>query len=195
MLKTIAKNIKKQFAIKKSKFLVFAYYVTNKEEIKSFINDLWKEYPDASHICYGYILDDNTYYFSDDGEPSGCAGQPIYNAIKNSGLNYCLVCVVRYFGGIKFGPGPLRQTFRDVSLDTLKEANLIDISIKDIIEVEIPLSESKKWINSLSILIIDKRFDSESVVLTLAGSKEELVSRLYNSGLKILSIKEKQIIK
>lgn len=195
MAKVISKNVEKSFNIKKSKFLVFAYYVTNKDEIKLLINSLWKQYPDASHICYGYILDDNTYYFSDDGEPSGCAGQPIYNAIKTSGINYCLVCAVRYFGGIKFGPGPLRQTFRDITIDTLKEAKLIDISIKDIIEVEIPLSESKKWINTLSILIIDKRYDSNNVVLTLAGSKEELVYRLYNSGLKVLSIKEKQIVK
>jgi len=189
------KNLESSFTIKKSKFFVFAYYVTNKEEIKSLIDDLWKKYPDASHICYGYILDDKTYYYSDDGEPNGCAGQPIYNAIKTSGINYCLVCVVRYFGGIKFGPGPLRQTFRDVTLDTLKLAQLTNIAIKDIIEVEIPLSLSKKYINSFSILIIDKKYNQDNVILTLAGSKEELVSRLYNSGLKILSIKEKQIVK
>lgn len=195
MYQILSKNISNKFTIKKSKFFSFGYYVTSKEQVKQLIDNTWNEYPDASHVCYGYILDDNTFYYSDDGEPSGCAGLPIYNAIKSSNLNYCLVIVVRYFGGIKFGPGPLRQTFRDITLDTLKQAEIDYAARKNIIEVEVSLSESKKYINSFSTLIIDKKFTPENVILTLAGSKEELVSRLLPSKLKVLSIKENQIVR
>jgi len=195
MFKVLDKNITNSFTIKKSKFLTFGYYVTNKEEIKDIIDGLKKQYPDASHICYGYILDNNTYYFTDGGEPSGTAGQPIYNAIKNSDINYCLFVVIRYFGGIKFGPGPLKKTFRDVTLDTLNKAKLVEASLKDVIEVEASLSNSKQTIKNLSIYIIHKKYTSENVKLTLAGSKEELVELIMNLKLTVKSIKEKQIVK
>ena len=53
-------------------------------EAKEILKQMHNEYPDASHICYAYILDDsaNNYYYSDDGEPNKTAGFPIYNAVE-----------------------------------------------------------------------------------------------------------------
>lgn len=194
MFKILKNNTSSSFTIKKSKFLTFGFFIKDKDEVKNILNDMKKQYPDASHICYAYVLDDNTYYYTDNGEPSGTAGISIYNAIKSFNLNYCLFIVVRYFGGIKFGPGPLKKTFKEVTIDTLNVANMKDAHLGDIIEIEVPLSISKKIISNLMINIVDKRYTSESVVLTLAGSKEELVYKLEKLDVKILNIKEKQVI-
>lgn len=79
------------------------------------VEHLTKTYPDARHICYGYILGDpkNTTHagFDDDGEPNGTAGRPILNVLQHKGIGNVLVAVVRYFGGIKLGAGGLTRAY------------------------------------------------------------------------------------
>jgi len=91
-----------------SKFWGYAFEVNSKAEAKAQIDSLWERYPDATHVCYAYIigLKSDAYRANDDGEPSNSAGQPILREIKSAGLTNTLVAVVRYFGGKKLGvPG------------------------------------------------------------------------------------------
>ena len=83
-MNTIAKEICYQEVIKKSKFITFLHPVNNQEQIKDILNKYKKEYSDATHICYAYILDENTFKYYDDGEPSNSAGMPIYQVLKNN---------------------------------------------------------------------------------------------------------------
>lgn len=193
-MKILTRNIKSSFLIKKSKFLTFGFLVNTKEEVKTIINNLKKDYPDASHICYAYILDDKSFYFTDGGEPSGTAGKPIYNVLKNAGINYCLFVVIRYFGGIKFGPGPLKTTFRDVTASTLKNVPLKDCIVADIVKIEVPYSKIKSITRTLNRSIINKTFNKEFVTLTLAGNKDTIIHALNILGIEPKSIKENQVI-
>ena len=95
--------------IKKSEFLAFAYPIDSREQIMFHVEQLRQKYPDARHVCYGYIIGNpsNTTSagFDDDGEPNGTAGRPILNVLQHKAIGNCLVAVVRYFGGIKLGGG------------------------------------------------------------------------------------------
>jgi len=195
MFKILSNKVTNQFTIKKSRFLTFGFFVDNKDSIKDILDKLRKECPDASHICYGYILDDNTYYYLDNGEPSGTAGLPIYSAIKSLHINYCLFVVIRYFGGIKFGPVPLRQTFKDVTLQTLKAAKLIDAYSADIVKIDVGYDILGKVKQTLSKLIVSIDYGKEVATISLGGSKDNLLKTIDRLDLKPTSIELNKIIK
>lgn len=193
-MKILSTSINNSFTIKKSKFICFGYFVKSKDEARDIINAIKKQYPDASHICYAYILDDKIYYYTDGGEPSGTAGKPIYGALLSLKLNYTLCVVVRYFGGIKFGPGPLRSTFKDVALQTLSKAKTKISEIKDVVRIKVPYSQIKFITNTFKTYIISKQYDKEFVVIDLAGKKESLTKQLQSLKIKPIKIKENQVV-
>lgn len=193
-MKVLSKQITYSTTIKKSKFLCFGYFVQTKDDVKNIINGLKKEYPDASHICYAYILDDKTFYFTDGGEPSGTAGKPIYGALQSFNLNYTLLVVVRYFGGIKFGPGPLRSTFKNVAVQTLELSKFKDCIVADVIKINVPYDLVKKVTTIFNSSIINKQFKKEFVEIELAGDKKIILNKLKTLNLKPQRIKENQVV-
>ena len=62
---------------------------------------------------------------SDDGEPSGTAGSPMLEILKNHNLCNIVVIVTRYFGGILLGTGGLVRAYSDATIKALKNAELI----------------------------------------------------------------------
>ena len=100
---TIAKPSQSVFRDRNSRFLAFAFPVENEEDIKDCIDKLKKQFHDARHFCYAYILgyDKSIWRANDDGEPSGSAGLPIYNQCLSFNLTNILIVVVRYFGDRK----------------------------------------------------------------------------------------------
>ena len=97
--------------IEKSRFITYSFSVTTPEQAKEYLDKIRKKHSDATHNCYGYKLKDGTSKFSDDGEPSGTAGAPIYEAINTSNLVDLIVVVTRYFGGVKLGAGGLVRAY------------------------------------------------------------------------------------
>lgn len=90
---------------------------------------LRKKYFDATHNCYAYRIGleaAEEFRYSDDGEPSGTAGRPIYDAILSRELTDVLVVVTRYFGGIKLGTGGLGRAYREAAIGVLANASVIE---------------------------------------------------------------------
>lgn len=105
---TIANPGESLFRDRGSKFFGYAFPVTGEDDIRKKLDELKSTYPDATHICYAWILgkDRDQYRANDDGEPSNSAGQPILREIQSAGLTYVLIAIVRYYGGKKLGvPG------------------------------------------------------------------------------------------
>lgn len=94
----------------KSKFISLLYPLKDKDEYKIILDEVKKEYKDATHHCYGMIFDGYAKC-DDDGEPKGTAGHPILKIMQTKDLNHCLLVVVRYFGGTKLGAGKLLRTY------------------------------------------------------------------------------------
>ena len=121
----IDENITSELIINKSRFITYLYKVKSKEEIENYLTNLKKEYKDATHYCYAYVIG-NKEKANDDGEPSGTAGIPILNVLKRNSLNNILCVVIRYFGGIKLGAGGLLRAYSNSVSEALKVSNIIE---------------------------------------------------------------------
>lgn len=111
--KSVHKYGRDEIIINKSKFIGTAAPVENEEEAVSFIESIRKEFKDATHNCYAYVIGENKNIqrYSDDGEPSGTAGMPILNVINQENLVNVAVVVTRYFGGVLLGAGGLVRAY------------------------------------------------------------------------------------
>lgn len=111
---------------KGSKFYAFAYPVQTVEQIKEILAEKRKEYYDARHVCYAYMLgyERNVFRANDDGEPSGTAGRPILGQINSSNLTDILIIVVRYFGGTLLGTSGLIQAYKTSAAEAIVAATI-----------------------------------------------------------------------
>ena len=116
---------------KGSKFLAFAFPVESEAEIKSKIEALKREYFDARHHCYAWMLgpEKKNFRANDDGEPNHSAGDPILGQIRSRNLTNVLIVVVRYFGGVKLGVGGLITAYKAAAEDALNNAVIIELEV------------------------------------------------------------------
>lgn len=110
--------------VNKSRFVAVAFPVTSVEQVKDYMSSLKKSNKTAAHIPYAYVLgqDKSAGKNSDDGEPAGSAGNPIYQAIKDRNLTNVLVAVVRFFGGVELGKARLTRVFYSAANNALLNA-------------------------------------------------------------------------
>ena len=123
---TIANNVKYELIIKNSKFITCLIKINNELEVKEILTNIKKEYPDATHYCYGYILE-NIKKADDDNEPSSTAGIPILKVLEANNLTNTLAIVIRYFGGIKLGANGLIRAYTKSVANAVKETTLKEL--------------------------------------------------------------------
>jgi uncharacterized YigZ family protein len=126
--KTIEGEAHGLFRDRGSRFIAIAIPVSSQEEIKNRLAGLRKEYHDARHHCFAWMLapDRQTWRTGDDGEPSGTAGRPILGQINSRELTNVLVVVIRYFGGTLLGVSGLINAYRSAAADALDNARVIE---------------------------------------------------------------------
>jgi uncharacterized YigZ family protein len=126
-----------------SKFIAKAFPVYSEQEIKDIQASLRKEYYDARHHCYSYILkpDKSIFRINDDGEPSGSAGKPIHGQLLSHDLTNILVVVIRYFGGTKLGIPGLINAYKTATKEAIANTRIIKKTVNDVysLEFEYPL--------------------------------------------------------
>ena len=124
---TVKGEAQSQFVEQRSRFISFLWHVTTADEVKERIASLQKEYYDARHICYAYMLgaERTDWRANDNGEPSGTAGKPILGQINSAGLTDVLIAVVRYFGGVKLGTSGLTEAYRLGAAQVIEKAEII----------------------------------------------------------------------
>ncbi len=105
--------------IKKSKFIGLLYEVSSTSEVESILSDLSKEHKKARHIVYAYKIGGQEKNYSDK-EPSGTT-RGLLDIIHMKNLDNTLIVVIRYFGGILLGSGPLTRTYTKVSADLVRK--------------------------------------------------------------------------
>lgn len=176
MVKTITKTVTFTEIIKKSKFITFLHPIASIDMAKELVNKYKEEYKDATHVCYSYILDENTYKYYDDGEPNNSAGMPIYQVLKNNKLIYIFCVVIRYFGGVKLGVGGLNHAYSSGAINTLKLADIIEYreTHEYIIETNYSMFDSLlHYLDKKGIVINDKQF-LDNIFISLILDNESL---------------------
>ncbi len=170
-MKTIDKHTINEIIINKSRFICLLYRINNETDVDEILSKVKKEYKDATHYCYAYIIS-TIKRFNDDGEPSGTAGMPILNVLENNDLDYTLCIVVRYFGGIKLGAGGLVRSYTKAVTTTLNNTNIVTLHKGHKIIIEFNYDKTKLIDNLLKdIKIVDKEF-LETIFYTILISDE-----------------------
>ena len=125
--KTVAKEAEITLIEKKSKFIARIKPVETQEEAEAFIDEVRKEHWNATHNVPAYILGMNQEIqkYSDDNEPSGTAGLPILEVLKNHEIVNCVVVVTRYFGGTLLGRGGLIRAYGGAAREALQSAGIV----------------------------------------------------------------------
>lgn len=156
-MKTITEIKTNEIIIHKSKFITIITPINSKEEITKILNKIKKEYKDATHYCFAYIIDSEEKC-DDNGEPSGTAGLPILKVLKINNLTNVLCLVVRYFGGIKLGAGGLIRAYSTSASEALNKCTIKDIKNGFNITITFPYQNLKQIDHILKDKKVNKTF-------------------------------------
>ena len=109
---TVGGYAEASFTEKKSEFIGYITHTETDEEAAAFINEIRARHRKATHNVYAYILRNGSITrYSDDGEPQGTAGVPVFEVLRKEGLTDVCCVVTRYFGGILLGGGGLVRAY------------------------------------------------------------------------------------
>ena len=190
-MKTVKENIENEIIINKSRFITLLIKINNLDEIEKNLKEIKKKYKDATHYCYAYTIG-NKEKCSDNGEPSGTAGMPILNVLKQNDLTNILCVVIRYFGGIKLGAGGLIRAYSTSASEALNKTNIVNLikGYKIVIEFNY---DNIKQINYLLKDIQIKKEYGNTITYTFY-IKEDSLNKIENELSKISKIKLKKEI-
>lgn len=170
---------------KRSKFLAFAHHVETVEEVKSIVSAYRKQYYDARHCCYAYMLgpEQKAFRANDDGEPSSTAGKPILGQINSAGLTDILIVVVRYYGGVNLGTGGLIVAYRTAAADAIANATIEVRQVEETIKYDFTypmMNDVMRIVKEMQPQVVDQQFDNTcSITLRIRKREaEQLRSRL-----------------
>ena len=161
---TVARLSEGLYKEKMSKFISFAVPVSTLDEAKEAIARYQKEYYDARHVCWAYMLGAarTEYRVNDNGEPSGTAGKPILGQINSFGLTNVLIVVVRYFGGIKLGTSGLIEAYRAAAADAIRANEIVECLVEEDVRIffEYPfMNDVMRIVKEENATIISQYFD------------------------------------
>ena len=171
---------------KRSKFLAFAHHMESVDEAKELVIAYRKQYYDARHCCYAYMLgpEQNAFRANDDGEPSSTAGKPILGQIISHELTDVIVFVIRYFGGVKLGTSGLINAYRTAANEALSNASIVVKQVEETIDFDFTypmMNDVMRVVKEMQPRIIDQKFDNTcSIKLSIRKSEAEQLRMRLN---------------
>ena len=179
---TLAKAASCRMEERKSVFIGHAAPVSSEEEARAFLEEKRKEFHDATHNVYAWLLNGGAIArYSDDGEPQGTAGIPVLNVVKMSGACDLCVVVTRYFGGILLGAGGLVRAYGAAAKLAVDAAGLAAWEVYVLLRLTVSYSDYQKLTVSLPKLgVTEERCEfgeNVEMVCAAAESREEEVRK------------------
>lgn len=184
---TIIGNVAEGFySEKRSKFYAFAHHVTSEAQVKDIVQKYRKDYYDARHVCYAYVLGAESECFraNDDGEPSSTAGKPILGQIIKNELTDVLVVVIRYYGGVNLGTGGLIVAYRTAAAAALAAAQTRIFQVEENVRFCFPyelMNDVMRVVKDMSPKVISQDYNNSMCEMLMSIRKsgaEELRDRL-----------------
>lgn len=120
MQKELIKEKMYSLTIKKSKFYGFIYPIKIIDNVENIIDELKHKYKKATHYIYVYKTDIKTKV-NNDKEIIGAGGDTTLSLMDKNNINNYLIVIIRYFGGIKLGIGPLIRTYNNIVKELIKD--------------------------------------------------------------------------
>jgi putative IMPACT (imprinted ancient) family translation regulator len=163
-------------SIKKSRFVALAHPARSAAHALDFF--AMHSAAGATHHCWAYQIG-GEYRFNDDGEPGGTAGRPILQAIQSQECDQVAVMVVRWFGGVKLGPGGLMRAYGGVAAQCLRLAPKVELLDEVRVDCHCPFADLalvQSRFPAFQIRVEVERFDALGVQWRLAVPRAALES-------------------
>ena len=182
--RTVGYDAVAEIEVKRSKFIAHVFPVDNESDALLHLQDVKKQYTDASHNVYAYIIDENNIFrYSDDGEPGGTAGMPVLDVMRKQNIVDCLIVVTRYFGGTLLGTGGLVRAYSDCGALGLENAKIITRNLCNIIEIACDYNLSGKilhYMHTNNIGVMDTIYEDlvKIIVPTLPENTDKFFKEL-----------------
>jgi uncharacterized YigZ family protein len=191
--RTLTRLSEGQYKEKGSKFIARAFPVRSEEEIKLRLEELKKEFFDARHHCYAWILGPaaERYRANDGGEPNHSAGDPILGQIRSLELTDTLVVVIRYFGGTKLGVSGLIQAYRTAAAKALSANEVVEKVVRKPLLLAYgyeQTNEVMRLVSEFEMEIEDQQFTDHCTLKTSVRSsryQEALEKALQLAGVTV----------
>ena len=175
------------YSEKRSKFLAFVHHIESAEEALDVVRHYKKKYYDARHCCYAYRLgaDGAEFRANDDGEPSSTAGKPILGQLISNDITNTLICVIRYFGGVKLGTSGLIVADREAAADGIAHSEIEEKFVEHIVHYTFSypmMDDVMKIVKEMNANIVEQKFDNTcEIVLSIRKSFAEQLEMRLNS--------------
>ena len=196
--RTVSSSADSLYKVSGSKHIGKTFRVHSEKEAKQIVQNLWEEHPQATHICFAYVL---TVYeklerSSDDGEPGGTAGKPILNQIKSTKLTEVLVAVIRYYGGTKLGVSGLIDAYKNAAKLAIEASGIEECEVEVQYALTVSHEETPSLMNALNRLSFRKlntrvEFDFTIEISIKEESEIQFLSMLKD--LRLTSLEETKI--
>ena len=185
---TLRKEAHVEFEEKRSVFIGHAIRTDTEEEAQAFIKKMKKEYQDATHNVFAYMMQgDMIARYSDDGEPQGTAGMPVLDVLRKSGVRNACCVVTRYFGGTLLGAGGLVRAYSHSASLALEAAEIITYRPYEEYELRCGYSEYQKYQSILQnggVILDDTQFGAD-VCVRFAAEEEKakrVIDKIIETG-------------
>lgn len=172
-----------EFTEKRSRFIGHLRPVTDEDEARAFIAQMKKQYYDARHNCWCYLIGDGVVRYGDDGEPQGTAGQPMLNVFQRENVTNVVCVVTRYFGGVLLGAGGLTRAYSKSARDTLVQAGVAELGRWVTVAIPCPYGLFERVKGEIAALdgLLDAADYGAEIRLTVSlpeGRENDLAARL-----------------
>lgn len=164
--RTLLKPAEGVFRDRGSKFIGYAYPMTDENSLKDILAEVKALHPKARHHCWAYRLttDRTVFRINDDGEPSGSAGRPILNTLLSYDVTNVLIVVVRYFGGTLLGVPGLINAYKTAAKEALDAADIVEKTVNDIYELRfeyLSLNDVMRVVKEEDLTLLKQDFDNQ----------------------------------
>lgn len=161
--------------VRKSRFITRVAHAPEPAAAQRLIDDARQTHPDASHHCFAFIAgapgEQQDIGFSDDGEPGGTAGRPLYQVLAGSGLGQVAAVVIRYFGGTQLGTGGLARAYSKALSQALEKTDTVTFTPRRPLRLATDFAfehELRRWLSAHDALIEHAHHSAHGVTLDIA---------------------------
>lgn len=177
---SIAADVCEEFVVKGSRFIAHCHPCSQAEEAEDYVQAKAEHFTDATHNCFAYKIgvgDRAVFRYSDDGEPSGTAGRPIYQTFDTKQVTNLAMVVTRYFGGIKLGTGGLVRAYSSASLKALEKAEIVVFHPRVMLSLRLGYQFTKtvhKTADKFGAVILNSEFGDEAQYLVAVDANRQV---------------------
>ncbi|MFY0989455.1 IMPACT family protein [Halomonas sp. C05BenzN] len=165
--------------VERSRFITWLCLAPDITAFEALLAEARRTHPNASHHCSAFIAgppgEQAAIGFSDDGEPGGTAGRPMFQVLQGSGLGQVGCVVTRYFGGTKLGTGGLARAYAQAvaqALETLPRREVIERTPQQLKVDFAGEAEARAWLADRDIPVEQADYGADGVVLTVGWPRD-----------------------